>query len=254
MSPALPEPPAAHSARRDPTADAAPAVAACPAEAPALPDFTWLAGWGVAWLLPFAVFHGLLVPRGFGMFGRAWVSGLWFLACAGLSAGAYRPLLLTARPATRARWVLPVLAACLAGFAAVYALVPTRWPLSAEGWRYLEAHQIGLARMDATYLSLKLPELVFQQALILVLVRRLERAGLRGVRLVAWFALVFGGIHTPIVALKGWAGVPFVLAASGAALVFPPLIAGRRLGVIQAWCVHLGAYVLAGAALRIGGL
>ena len=60
------------------------------------------------------------------------------------------------------------------------------------------------------------------------------------------------GIHAPLLAVKGLAGLPVLIASVVASLVFVPLIARLKRGVAFSFCVHHLFYVLAGLALRVG--
>ncbi len=213
----------------------------------------WIAGWVAGWLAAFGVFKLALIPAGAGMFGRSWVAGAFFLGAAALAARVTRRELAPERAAAPGAGPLLAVAGALALTAALGLWAERAWPLAPEAWERYRAHQIGVARMDLVYHAVKLPELVFQQAMILALTRRLLRHGLSGARLVGAFALVFGALHLPLVALQGLAGLPFVVAATASALVFPLLIARRPWGVAYAFCVHLLAYVAAGTALRLAG-
>ena len=42
----------------------------------------WILAWAACWLAPFALFVLVLVPAGFGMFGRSWVGGAFYLTTA----------------------------------------------------------------------------------------------------------------------------------------------------------------------------
>lgn len=213
----------------------------------------WALGWCAAWLAPFAVFVFLLVPAGFGMFGRSWVGGLWFMAATGGVGVLYRRELLApdgGRPTGAWPWV--ALGAAAALTVAGYAWAHARWPIESQTFERFHALQLGLIRMDSVYLATKLPELVFQQVLILVLVRRLQLRGLSGWKLIGAFLVPFAGIHVPLLVVKGLAGLPFLLASMGASLVFVPLIVHLQRGVAFSLCLHHLAYVVVGLALRAG--
>ncbi len=225
------------------------------AAAPQVSLPAWLVAWGAAWLTPFGVFVLAFIPAGAGMFGRSWIGGLHFLAATAAALALFRREVRWGLERDRGAGAAPGLALALCGAATLVAcaLAQATWPLSPEAFERYRALQIGVARMDAVYHAVKLPELLFQQALIYVLTRRLQREGFAGWRLIGAFALAFAAIHLPLIALKGWAGVPFVLAAAAASAVFPALIARFRGGVAYSLCVHLLAYVIAGLALRVAG-
>jgi hypothetical protein len=230
----------------------APALSAAVAgDRPDLLELTrWCVGWGCAWLATFAVFHTLLIPAGFGGFGTSWVAGLWYAVAAAGGLALYR----REWAGLDRAWPGPAPALAALGsvglVVATYGATHSVWPLDAAAWAELERHQLALARFDGVYLVYKLPELCFQQALILMLTLRLQRSGLSGWRLIGGFALVFGGIHLPLLAVKGLVAVPFIVAATGAAALFPLLIARFRWGVAYSFSVHLLAYLVAGLALR----
>lgn len=211
----------------------------------------WVLLWATVWLLPFGVFQGVLIPRGYGMYGTGWPSGLWFGLC--VAAGAWIMRAELAHPIEgKELGPLPALVCGLTLLATVgVALsVPEAFPISSQDMAKFEELQLGLIRLDATYFVVKLPELCFQQTLMVALVRRLQRAELRGLRLIGAFALLFGSIHLPLIAIKGLAGIPFIVAATGAATLFVPLIAWIRRGVLLSFSVHLGAYLVVGTFLR----
>ncbi len=219
-------------------------------------DALWVAAWLAAWLIPFGVFQLVLIPSGYGMFGQSWVSGLWFAGATVVGVALFRRELLRPAPAeTSGPAIAPLLVlgavAVLVGL--VYAWARTGLPATAELFEACRDRQLGVVRMDAVYLAAKLPELVFQQAMILVLVRRLLHRGHRGLGLVGAFAAIFGTLHFLVIPLKGWAGIPIVAASFGAALIFPPLIARFRGGVGYSLSVHWLAYLVAGVAIRAGG-
>lgn len=204
------------------------------------------------WLGTFGLFHALLVPHGYGMFGRSWVAGIYYAAAAALGLAVFRRERTGVRPGQGPLWAPAlVLLLTLGGTAATYAWANVHLTPAPGVLARCRDLQLGLIRMDGVYLALKLPELCFQQALIWVLVRRLQATGLDGWKLIGAFALTFGGIHLPILALKGLAGLPFILAAASASLVFVPLITRFRAGVGYSYSVHLSAYVLAGIVLRL---
>jgi hypothetical protein len=211
----------------------------------------WVLLWATVWLLPFGVFQTLLIPRGFGMFGSSWLSGSWFALCTlggvWIMRGELRREVETKDlgPIPIVVLGLTLLAMVGVGFGVAHAL-----PISSEAWSQFEQLQLGLIRLDLTYFTVKLPELCFQQALMVALVRRLQGAGFRGLRLIGVFALLFGSIHLPLIAFKGLAAVPFIVAATGAASLFVPLIAWIRRGVFLSFSVHLAAYLVVGSFLR----
>ncbi|RMG07370.1 MAG: hypothetical protein D6731_23885 [Planctomycetota bacterium] len=220
---------------------------------PRWPRPRWVLAWGALWLGTFGVWQLLLVPAGFGHYGRSWGGGLFFGLATLLGLLLHRQELPSAlRWPGRGPPLAVAAAAALTWGAARW--VAVRWPVTPEALAPYRALRVGLVLLDGRYFLAKLPELCFQQALIYVLVRRLAGHGFRGLRLVGAFALVFGGVHLPILWNKGWAGAPFLGAALGASLVFPPLIARFRGGVAYSFCVHLLAYVLAGTLLRVRGL
>ncbi|MBL4850104.1 MAG: hypothetical protein JKY65_31635 [Planctomycetes bacterium] len=211
----------------------------------------WVLLWGAVWLLPFGVFQIVLIPQGYGMFGSGWLSGLWFALCTLVGAGIMRRELgFTVEG--KDLGVLPpvVLGLSLALMIGTSLAVARGLPISAESWVKFEALQLGMIRLDLNYFVVKLPELCFQQALMFALVRRLQIAGLGGARLIGLFALLFGGIHLPLIAFKGLAAVPFIVAATGATTLFVPLIAWIRRGVCLSFSLHLCAYLVAGSILR----
>jgi hypothetical protein len=203
-------------------------------------------------LVPFGAFHVFWVPQGYGLFESSWGGGLHYLACALAGAAVFRRELGGARgwPGAGPALALTATAALAVG---INAWIQAAWPLAPEAYARYEELQIGVGTLSGTYFTGKLPELVFQQTLIYVLVRRLQAGGHRGWRLIGTFALVFGGVHLPLIALKGLAAIPFVVGATSAALVFPPLIAWFRGGIAYSFCVHLLAYEAAGVALRVSG-
>ena len=211
----------------------------------------WVLLWATVWLLPFGVFQSVLIPRGFGMFGASWLSGLWFALCTLGGAWIMRREL---RREVEAKdlGLLPgvVLGLTLAAMIGVGVGVAQALPISSEAWTRFRDLQLGLIRLDVTYFAVKLPELCFQQTLMVALVRRLQGTKLRGLRLIGVFALLFGSIHLPLIAFKGLAAVPFIVAATGAASLFVPLIAWVRQGVFLSFSVHLGAYLVVGSFLR----
>lgn len=215
-------------------------------------EVRWLLVWAAVWLVPFGVFVALLSPAGFGMYGRSWVGGLWYASCALTGAWVLRRELRAEQ--TGADWGrLPEVGLLLTLIAV---LAASAWaqcglPLSPETWAAFEREQLGLVRLDAVYFAVKLPELCFQQTLIYALVRRIQSWGPRGPALIAVFALVFAGVHLPILAFKGpAAGLAIVGASAAAGLLFVPLIAGVRRGVCLSFCVHLTAYLVAGLIAR----
>lgn len=211
----------------------------------------WVLLWATVWLLPFGVFQAVLIPQGYGMFGSSWLSGLWFALCT--LGGAWIMRAELRRPVeTKDLGLLPALVLGLTllamvgtGFGVAHAL-----PISSEAWSEFQELQLGLIRLDVTYFVVKLPELCFQQTLMVVLVRRLQGSGFRGLRLIGAFALLFGSIHLPLLALKGLAGLPFLVAATAAASLFVPPIAWIRRGVFLSFSVHLAAYLAVGSFLR----
>lgn len=235
-------------------------LAAVEADAVALADrpsarreAAWVLAWAAGWLTPFGVFVFLLIPAGFGMYGRSWVGGVWFTVATALVLLVFRKAARapdTGRPTGLWPWV--ALGATAALTVAGYAWAHLSWPLDADALAPFRAVQIGLIRMDGVFLAVKLPELVFQQALILVLVRHFQLRGLRGWKLIGAFMIPFAGIHLPLLVIKGLAGLPFVLASMSASLVFVPLIVYFERGVAFSFCVHHLAYVVAGLALRAG--
>ncbi len=216
-------------------------------------EAAWVLGWCSVWLAPFGVFVFFLVPAGFGMFGRSWVGGLWFAAATVGAALLYRRELRAPDEGKQTgAWPWTALAAAAALTVAGYVWAHASWPLAPETYERFHALQLGLIRMDSVYLATKLPELVFQQTLILVLVRHLQLRGLNGWKLVGVFLVPFAGIHLPLLVVKGLAGLPFLLASMGASLIFVPLIVHLRRGVAFSFCVHHLAYVVVGLVLRAG--
>jgi len=211
----------------------------------------WVLLWAAVWLLPFGVFQSVLIPRGFGMFGSSWLSGLWFALCT--LGGAWimrRELRREVEAKDLGSLPLVVCALTLLAMIGVGFGVARALPISNEAWTRFQDLQLGLIRLDLTYFAVKLPELCFQQTLMVVLVRRLQGAEFRGLRLIGVFALLFGSIHLPLIAFKGLAAVPFIVAATGAASLFVPLIAWVRRGVFLSFSVHLAAYLVVGSFLR----
>ncbi len=213
----------------------------------------WYPSWAAVWLAAFGLYQLVLTPAGYGLFGESWLSGGFFLLAAWAVLRAFRVPLRAdlARPAPRA---LGILALCGALLVACCLLCATFWPVSAAGWQQFARLQIGIVRMDAVYFTAKLPELLFQQSMILVLVRRLQSSagGLRGV--LSGFALLFGAIHLPLLVLKGLAGLPYVLAAALLGCVFPLCIVRWRQGWLYAYCAHLLGYLVVGTGMRAFGV
>ena len=212
----------------------------------------WLLGWACVWLASFGVFVALLSPAGFGMYGRSWVGGLWYLSAALSGAWLLRRELRAEQ--TGADWGrLPELGLLLTliGVAAAATWAQSGLPLSPETKAAFEREQLGFVRLDWVYFAVKLPELCFQQTLIYALVRRIQTWGARGPGLIGAFALVFAAVPLPILAFKGPAAGLSILGASAAAgLLFVPLIAWVRRGVCLSFCVHLTAYLIAGLLAR----
>ena len=212
----------------------------------------WLLAWALVWLVPFGVFVVFMVPAGYGMYGRGWVGGLWFAATTAGAAWLFRREL--GAEQTGADWGrLPeaalLLTLCLTAGASLWA--QRGLPVAPETWAAFEREQLGFVRLDHVYFAIKLPELCFQQALIYALVRRVQAWGQRGPALIGAFALVFAGVHLPILAFKGPAAALSIVGASAAAgLLFVPLIAWVRRGVLLSFCVHLTAYLVAGLLAR----
>jgi hypothetical protein len=226
---------------------------AAPSQRSAAAEALWVLGWAAAWLVPFGVFVFFMIPAGYGMFGRSWVGGIWFVVATGLIAALYRPELNVpgdGRPT--GPWPGIALGATALLTVAGYAWAHASLQIEPDVFERFRALQLGLIRMDGVYLAVKLPELIFQQALIYVLVRHLQLRGLRGWTLIGVFLLPFAGIHVPLLVVKGLAGLPFLLASMAACLVFVPLIARFERGVAFSFCVHHLAYVIAGLALRAG--
>lgn len=224
---------------------------AAPSPPRPVPLPVWTAGWLAAWLATFGVYMLAIVPTGGGTFGRSWIGGLHFALSVALMAWVYRRHYPgRAALAEFGRGHAVALAVSLALLIAGYAAAAAWWPLSAETWEQARVSNLGLLRMDATYLVYKLPELVFQQSMIYVLTRALVARGFAGPRLLGAFLLVFGAVHVPAVAIKGWVAVPFVLAAGTAGVTFPLLITRLRGGIVYSFCAHLLAYVAVGVALR----
>ena len=214
-------------------------------------ELLWVLGWAAAWLVPFGTFVLVLAPGGYGMFGRSWVGGLWFLlATAGVALCFRRELRAPDTGKPTGIWPSVALGSCGALTIACYALADANWPLAPDVFERFHALQFGLVRMDAIYLTVKIPDLIFQQTLIYVLVRHLQLRGLTGWPLIGAFMLPFAGIHAPLLVVKGLAGLPVLIASVVASLVFVPLIARLKRGVVFSFCVHHLFYVLAGLALR----
>ncbi|MDF1660245.1 MAG: hypothetical protein P1V97_00635, partial [Planctomycetota bacterium] len=210
----------------------------------------WFLIWTAVWLTPFGVFMLVLVPAGYGLFGTSWPSGLFYLTATALGLAAYRSELRLYHDRAPNPWSgLAVLGTLLFVLGAWF-FAASVWPVSAEIWQEYEKLQMGLIRMDGVYYAAKLPELIFQQSLIFVLVCRFNAMGHRGWRLIRSFAILFALIHCPLIIMKGLAGLPYVLAAAGSALVFPPLITQFRWGIVYSFCAHWGSYAVAGLILR----
>lgn len=210
----------------------------------------WLATWTVSWLSAFGVYELALVPMGYGMFGQSWVSGCYWLLATALALTLFRAQLNAPEdiswPAllTTATVLTAILGTCLA--------LRATTEIPKETLKLYESKQIGIVLMDANYFGVKVPEILFQQSMIALLVCYLgERR--QGWALIGTFALFFGSIHLPIVFLKGLAGFAYVAAAYSASLIFPPLIAFLRWGVCYSFCVHLSAYAVTGVIMRLAG-
>ena len=213
-------------------------------------SWSWFVLWTVNWLTPFGIFMLVLVPAGYGLFGTSWPSGLFYLAATGLSLYVRRrdlKLYSASHPGLRGALALTGTLIFVVG---AYFVATTLWPVSEDIWRQYEELQMGVVRMDIVYYAAKLPELIFQQALIFVLVCRFNAMGHRGWRLVRSFAILFALIHCPLIYMKGVAGIPYVLLSAGSALIFPPLITQFKWGIVYSFCAHWGTYAVAGLILR----
>lgn len=212
----------------------------------------WLLEWYVLWILPFAIFEVVLTPLGFGHYGAPHATGLLYLAMVVPTLG-WLGIPETddrdhADPAIPAQTILGATLAFTA-FAAM--VLAPRLPVPEEAMAEFRRLTVGIVKMDLGYYSLKISELIFQQALIVTLVLRLRRAGHSVPGTMLRFALVFGALHLPIVIFKGPVGLLYVLAAGTAgALVFPPAILAFRRGPLVSFSAHLLGYVVAGLILR----
>lgn len=213
-------------------------------------SFLWFLMWTVAWLTPFGIFMLVLVPAGYGLYGTSWPSGLFYLAATLLGLFAYRGELSLYQDQSPNPWSGLAIVGTLIFVLGAWAFATNVWPVSEEIWEEYKRLQMGLIRMDGVYYAAKLPELIFQQSLIFVLVCRFNSMGHCGWRLVRSFAVLFALIHCPLIIMKGFAGIPYVLAAAGSALVFPPLITQFKWGIVYSFCVHWGTYAVAGLILR----
>jgi hypothetical protein len=211
---------------------------------------SWFVLWAIAWLGPFAIFRLILAPAGYGMFGLSWVSGLFFLlASAGMIVLYRKDLhLLNERPGWRSVLALTLSLGFIIG-SALWA--HSHYPLSIAKFEQLRDLRIGIARMDLVYYAAKLPELFFQQLLILVLVCHLKALGHSGPALHRNFVFTFGIIHLPLFIVIGVAGIPFIIAAMSCSVAFSLLITNFRAGYVYSFCAHWTAYGIVGLVYRM---
>jgi hypothetical protein len=200
----------------------------------------WLATWvGTGFV------YVLMIRRGINYVSRpGWVA-LYFTAATGLAAWPVREQLLPSLQALRPWHALLVGGATAVHVVGILALRAYVGP-SELARRHPHIYWL---RLDRRYLISKPFEILFQQALVLVLMLLLTERGFSVLACIACFVVLFPALHVPIVPLVGPTfGWYYVTASGVAAVVFPILIAARPDGYVFTYVLH-GLFYFASAAV-----
>lgn len=110
--------------------------------------------------------------------------------------------------------------------------------------RVREAPHVYWLRMDLRYTISKTFEILFQQTMLVALVRLLADAGLSTRAIVLVAVPVFGLVHIPIARLVGrFFGIYYIVSSLVAAVAMPAVILWRPDGFVLSYLLHVLYYV-----------
>ena len=202
----------------------------------------WLVGWAACWWGVFAVAVSLMGPVASTTLDRV-AQGIVVFSLGTFAAAFYLTRSGLARPQRPSVWPWVAVGTALGITALAYFVTG---PIAAGS----PLAEIGCARMDKTYLAAKIPELLFQQTMIVILLRRMSLVTESMPKILGAYAVIFGVIHIPLIPMLGGYGAALLTASVLSTFAFPPLILRLNWGVAYSFSVHVLAYTAAGAAVR----
>lgn len=199
--------------------------------------------WIFMWALFWGVFDYYLRPRGVDYTSHCAVTSVYFLSAAAIIIYLFWDYF---RGLIGGFIITPfyALGAALVFDAALYWFMNRYKEIS----EFIYSHrQMPFLLMDYRYIISKLSNIVFQQALIVLLALLLADNGLRMSGITIAFTILFVSGHIPMLQLDGRGiGSFFIVAAACAALFFPVLILRVHYGFVYAFIAHQAFYMISG--------